>query len=635
MRNILFVLILFCSIHGSFAQKIEIQERHLQLVDEIKEKFEDTSIACDQFRSVYTFELTDEGKLQVISNTHKALVAAESNVRHNEQIYYSDKVKVESSEFKNLKDRKFTTNTWCGHYSVNGIFHSDAQLCNYELYLARKGEYVSMDSKIRYLDPKYLTTVYFQSNNPTRSRIIEFVIPEFVEVEFVEYNFDELDIKRTEYTANGIKTIRYETSLLDKFSDNPNTPGHSYYMPHLMVLTKYYTVNGLKKDVLSTTSSLYSWYKSLIDLRKQNKEALTPLVESLTADLETDEEKIKAIYYWVQDNIKYIAFENGIAGFKPENSDKVYADKYGDCKGMANLTAQLLSIAGYDARLTWIGTDYLNYSYKTPSLAVDNHMICTVKLDEDFLYLDATEKNNSYGNYADRIQGKEIMIEDGNSYLIRQIPIEPIDKYLQNTEVHYRLNDSGLTATATESIKGEFKKLLINTHELIPMAKSDLFYKTIVAGNAETNIIRIINEPVLEREKPLELIYDVNMNNNYNQFGQEIYLDLDYKKDLKDRKIKENRKIPYKFETRIYRKTYGELAIPIGMKVNHIPKSVELKSDYFIFNASYVISDNVIQYKKNIKILKKLLPPEHFEEWNEAIKQLKDFYEDQIILGIE
>ena len=88
----------------------------------------------------------------------------------------------------------------------------------------------------------------------------------------------------------------------------------------------------------------------------------------LTANAKSDEEKIRNIYYWVQDNIRYIAFEDGIAGFKPDEANNVLTKRYGDCKGMANLTRQMLKAAGFDARLTWIGTNHISYDYSTPSL---------------------------------------------------------------------------------------------------------------------------------------------------------------------------------------------------------------------------------------------------------------------------
>ena len=90
---------------------------------------------------------------------------------------------------------------------------------------------------------------------------------------------------------------------------------------------------------------------------------------------------------------------------------------------MANLTKALLKLAGYDARLTWIGTNHLAYDYSIPSLAVDNHMVCTVLLNGKRYIMDATEKYNALGDYAERIQGRPILIENGDKYILDKVPL--------------------------------------------------------------------------------------------------------------------------------------------------------------------------------------------------------------------
>ena len=40
-------------------------------------------------------------------------------------------------------------------------------------------------------------------------------------------------------------------------------------------------------------------------------------------------------------------------------------------------------------------------------------------------------------------------------------------------------------------------------------------------------------------------------------------------------------------------------------------------------------------HKMKIRILKSLLPTDQFKEWNNAVEQLKNFYDDQIILSKE
>ena len=40
--------------------------------------------------------------------------------------------------------------------------------------------------------------------------------------------------------------------------------------------------------------------------------------------------------------------------------------------------AEMLKAIGLDGRLCWLGTNHIAYDYSTPSLGVDNHMICLV-----------------------------------------------------------------------------------------------------------------------------------------------------------------------------------------------------------------------------------------------------------------
>lgn len=80
-------------------------------------------------------------------------------------------------------------------------------------------------------------------------------------------------------------------------------------------------------------------------------EKLRPALAKIIANNTNDVDKIKAIYYWVQDKIRYIAYEDGYSGYIPASAQEVLANKYGDCKGMANLLTELLKLAGYDARL--------------------------------------------------------------------------------------------------------------------------------------------------------------------------------------------------------------------------------------------------------------------------------------------
>src|SRR5690606_36441307 len=207
--------------------------------------------------------------------------------------------------------------------------------------------------------------------------------------------------------------------------------------------------------LFNETKDLYNWYKSLVDSMADDPSAIKEKVAELTANAKTDEEKIKNIYYWIQDNIRYIAFEDGLAGFKPDECQNVFKKRYGDCKGMANLTKQMLIDAGFDARLTWLGTKRIAYDYSTPSLSVDNHMICTVFYDGQKIFLDGTEKFNPFGEYAERIQGKQVMIENGDSFILETVPIVAPETNKETHLFNAKINNNALEGNVSLTYSGE------------------------------------------------------------------------------------------------------------------------------------------------------------------------------------
>lgn len=261
-------------------------------------------------------------------------------------------------------------------------------------------------------DVKYFTRIYFTDIFPVINKKITFQVPDFVEVELKEFNFKGFNIQKKQSRNEREKTTIYEYTVTDLMpSGEERIKGSSHVYPHILVLTKSYTQDGSKTTLLSNTDELYRWYSSLTKGVEGNTNELKPLVDKLMAGKNSDNEKVKAIYYWVQDNIRYIAFEDGLAGFRPAKADEVYKNKYGNCKGMANLVKNMLKVAGYDARLTWIGTSRIAYDYSTPSLSVDNHMICTLLLGNKQYFLDPTEKYCPLDDYAERIQGRPVILK--------------------------------------------------------------------------------------------------------------------------------------------------------------------------------------------------------------------------------
>ena len=392
-----------------------------------KTRFPKEEIVANLFKEVIDFTLVaspvaGEAKVKAKVSSETVLVPVKDYIKYEDGLFYNDEMSVENIKVLNADNKEVTVQKLCGDYSDENIFHSDAKLCVLKFSLAEKGKPFNYTYQENYHDIKYLTSFYFLQRYPVVERVVQFNIPSWLELDLREFNFAGNAIQKTSTKEGDITKVVFTISNTQAYKSEPNSPNHAISYPHIICVAKAFTEAGKRTVLFENVKDLYSWYSSVCSEIGNNADAVKAKVTELTANKKTDIEKVESIFYWVQDNIRYIAFENGIMGFKPDAAQNVFKNKYGDCKGKANLLKTMLTVAGFDARLTWIGTSDLPYDYSLPSLAVDNHMICTLILNGKKYFLDGTEEYIALSDYAQRIQGKQVLIEDGKSHIIDRIP---------------------------------------------------------------------------------------------------------------------------------------------------------------------------------------------------------------------
>jgi transglutaminase-like putative cysteine protease len=361
-----------------------------------KTLFPKEDVVANSYKETVSFSLNPnpkpgEGNVKATVINEMTLVPLKDFMKYNDGLFYNDEVSIDNVKATNPKGKEVVIQKLCGPYKSDDIFHSDSRYCSVNFPLEEKGKAFAYRYENNYRDVKYLTSFYFNHYFPVIERTIEFNIPSWLEVDLREFNFKNATIEKKTAKEGDITKITFTIKNLPASQSEPSSPNHALSYPHIICVNKAYTENGQRKVLFESVKDLYGWYSKVCSDIGNNPNELKDRVAALTANKKTDMEKVESIFYWVQDNIRYIAFENGIMGFKPDAAQNVLRNKYGDCKGKANLLKEMLKLAGYDARLTWIGTSDLPYDYTLPSLAVDNHMICTVILNGKKYFLDGTE----------------------------------------------------------------------------------------------------------------------------------------------------------------------------------------------------------------------------------------------------
>jgi hypothetical protein len=282
--------------------------------------------------------------------------------------------------------------------------------------------------------------------------------------------------------------------------------------------------------------------------------------------------------------------------------------------------------------LSWIGTNRIPYTYDLPSLAVDNHMICVVFDREQKYILDPTEKFIALGLHGERIQGKEMMIEDGDKFILEKVPVAGADQNLIVRTEDIVVEGKSIKGKGRVSISGEaLKDIIYISTNIRQEDKKKLFDQIVVAGHSNSDEVKVTNQPDIDRDKPLELEYSYGLGNKVTSFDNDLYVEIDWIKKFADVKIDSGRLSDYYFQRKIKDRTIKHIKIPAGYKVTHLPAGLKRAHADFSFEVNFQQKDGVVTYTNEITVKNGILRMKDFDTWNGIIKELTETYNDQVV----
>ncbi len=381
---------------------------------------------------------------------------------------------------------------------------------------------------------------------------------------------------------------------------------------------------------------MYEYYKGFVkNLNTTEDENLKQITLELTQNLLNDEEKIKAIFYWVKDNIKYVAFENGYEGFIPREAKLVNERKFGDCKDMSSIITEMAKYANIpNVNICWIGTRRIPYTYKDISTpAVDDHMIASFENKDKIIFLDATDKETRFGLPTGFIQGKDALIRNGDYYKIVTVPIVKAQENMTEETLKLKINQNKIEGSGKLSINGLTRsRYLSSIGDASNKARFEMIKSLVLKGNNKFNLKDFKEENISNRDLSYNIEFYFDLDNYTIQAGNELYVNLFLDKPFEKIIIEKDRKSMYEFDVLIKNKFNFELEIPADKIVQTIPKNSSLDNELMKYSINYIHTDKNVTLQFEIELKKILLDVSDFYSWNECIKNLKSHYNDTIIL---
>ncbi len=623
---------LFCCNNG-IAQKTKGVSREDQ-GKEFSKKFKDDDVIIASSYQFFTF---DKGK----NDLGDKVVSIEEN---SEYLYMSMK-KYSSASHPEFYNRFIALKTFKraieynskfymqekGGYdrSVTGddIFFDDSRVQFFNMRFSGIGSQQRVTVKKNYVDGKYLTRLFFNTVYPVAERVIEFKVPSWLNLEIKRINFEGYKINVEETTKGGYTNYVFIMNNVPAYKDEFKRVGRATTDPHIVLQIKSFENKGETVTGFEKVDDVYAWNNRLYEMAGNEKEKLKAQAAKIVAGKTKDLDKIKAIYYWVQDNIRYIAYEDGYSGYIPASAQDVLSKKYGDCKGMANLLVEMLKLNNYDAHFAWVGTRAIPYSQSLPALCVNNHAICVLNYNGKKFYLDGTESYVPLDENAFRIQGKEVMIANGSKFEIAKVPETSAADNKISTKANFILENETLKGKVNVLITGNLRKDFHQSYQGLPSTSQEEFVNDYLEfGNENIVATNVKTSDLKNRDADIIIDGDIDLSNNISTINGDNYLSIDFFPKSLERYIPdEKRQFGYDLGSVIQFEDEISLTVPVGKKVIDLPGNLEFKNDGYEFKGTYTLTNNKLILKKTLAIKKTVIKKADFDSWKKFIESIKTF----------
>ncbi len=234
--------------------------------------------------------------------------------------------------------------------------------------------------------------------------------------------------------------------------------------------------------IVSTAKSweeIADWWRTLTKGKDESDEEIKTVSEELIQGLNSEEEKLKRLDYYLKKNVRYVGLNFGTTVYEPQPARDVFKNKYGDCKDQSVLLLAMLKSLGLKADIALVRTNPLGPLEKeVASVGEFNHAIVSVEIAGNRYFLDPTAKYFAFGTLPYSTEGSDVMIIKEKEVIFDKIPRSDAQKNFITSNFHLNVKpdlnidgeaevvwvgeDNGLVRTFLAELKPEEKEKFVS-----------------------------------------------------------------------------------------------------------------------------------------------------------------------------
>lgn len=610
----------------------------------LKEKYPDNPIVSSLAKREVTIIADKNGVpvMQVRDEQIEMVLTNNAADFSESKEYFTSKTEVKKLEafslvpgknkYQKVPVPKFIKSTEFG----NHLYYDDSYCYAFHFPVIGKGVKRCTYSEIEIKDPYYPLIFYFGSYIPRDCAELTVIVPENIKINFHLFGRDTASVVASKTRKGKMITYKWISHQLKDHNPDFMAPGVRYIRPHIIVHIASMTSNDSTINYMGSMDDLIRWEdKKINDVNKKLDPQIISLTDSIVSGIENTTDKIQAIYKWVQNNIKYIAIEDGDNGYVPREAAMVLKRRYGDCKDKSSLLTAMIRSIGEKAYLVSVGTRELPYKYSEfPSIACANHMVAAWWNNDQPYILDGTSRYNTVEDIPAAIEGKECLIAMGNGkYQLYTIPVANLDCNIRKDSIRLSIHNNLLSGVGKSVIHGEIRTSLAAHLDGMDKEKQLKLWAGGISGTNDKLFVKKLEVSDINKEdKPLEVEFEFQMPDYVVQQGGKIYVNMNIDRDLSQLDVKTDRELPIEVEYKKEHHITYCLKVPETMGVSYLPDSVVFEDPRFGFSHSYKKVKNEIFLTSKIYINTLYIEGADLSRFREMLLALKKAYRQTIIL---
>jgi transglutaminase-like putative cysteine protease len=485
-------------------------------------------------------------------------------------------------------------------------FYSDTKFYYVSFMNAGEGDIISIEYDEDYVEPRFFGSFFISDFSPVMKAKFTVTYPPQVTLRHKLYNNQGLVVKTTRDSTKRKVSLTWEADSVSPLTDEYLDPSYRHKASYVLTTIKAYGQGDSVVRLGGSVQDLYGWYRKLIkNVDISVDPGLKAFTDSLLSGEQSDLGKLRKIYYWVQEKISYLAYEDGLGGYVPREAPVVYRRRFGDCKDMANLIVQLGRAAGLPVYPAWIGTREIAHQVSDfPVPSSFNHLIAVYINASDTVFLDATGKNHPYRLPTSMIQGKEALVGlSEDKFIIARVPWAEAAYSVENDSISLRIVDEAnlegkgyYTLTGYDKIR--FSALLERKSY---KEQLEALQSVLEKGN---NKFRLDTFYVLkhEREGALTLYYRFLIRDYVSKAGDNVFVNLNFLGGYFDRLHLEGRRYPVHFNYNYLLKLSVNLELGTRMKAESVPGNANFANSTAGFKQVYTTGTGTVRFDNEVMI---------------------------------